>query len=54
MAADNKVVTSAVVVSLPKDLWGPIQAIREKHDKVFKFGVLTNDNPRLTNVGCHT
>lgn len=37
MAADNKVVTSAVVVSLPKDLWGPIQAIREKHDKVLNL-----------------
>jgi len=32
---ENKVVTSAVVVMPPKELWGPIQEIRSKHDKAY-------------------
>lgn len=29
----NKVHTSAVVIVPPREIWGPIQAIRRKHDK---------------------
>ena len=32
----RKVVTSAIIVSPPKDTWGPIQDIRLKFDKAYK------------------
>ena len=32
----KKVVKSAVCIIPPEHLWGPIQAIRKKHDRAFK------------------
>jgi hypothetical protein len=36
LASGAKVVTSALAVLPPKSEWGPIQAVREKHDKAFE------------------
>jgi hypothetical protein len=33
---NRKVVTSAIIVSPPKETWGPIQDIRLKFDKAYK------------------
>lgn len=45
MSRAQKVVTSAVVISPPVEQWGPIQAIREKHDKAFPRWLPTLPRP---------
>lgn len=32
----TKVVSSAIIVAPPENLWGPIQAIRQEHDKAYE------------------